>query len=406
VQSGSGVHDTLVNQLLTKIDGVDSLNNILLIGMTNRKDMLDEALLRPGRLEVQVEIGLPDEAGRLQILKIHTSKMSTNSFLARDVALAELAATTKNFSGAELEGLVKAAVSFALNRQVDVSDLSKPIDEDNIKVAMEDFKMAQDEVRPAFGAVVDTLEMYRLNGIIDYGDRFRHLASTCQSLVEQVRNSAKTPLLSCLLEGPAGTGKTALAASMGIDSDFPFVKIVSAENYVGFSEAAKCQSIAKVFDDAYKSPLSIVILDDIERLLEYVAIGPRFSNTILQTLLVLLKKQPPEGRKLLVVGTTSVGPVMEDMGVSTAFNVTLHVPVLREAEIGAVLTTLQAFDPSEMELAMAVVMSASQSGTFAAEMPVKRLLMLLELARQGGSAHHPGGVDVERWKQVIQDLAS
>jgi len=69
------VHDTIVNQLLTKIDGVDSLNNILLIGMTNRKDMLDEAMLRPGRLEVMIEIGLPDEKGRLQILKIHTSKV-------------------------------------------------------------------------------------------------------------------------------------------------------------------------------------------------------------------------------------------------------------------------------------------------------------------------------------------
>lgn len=97
VNSGTGVHDTVVNQLLTKIDGVDALNNILLIGMTNRKDMLDDALMRPGRLEVQVEIGLPDDRGRLQILQIHTAKMARNSFLADDVDLFELARVTKNF---------------------------------------------------------------------------------------------------------------------------------------------------------------------------------------------------------------------------------------------------------------------------------------------------------------------
>jgi SpoVK/Ycf46/Vps4 family AAA+-type ATPase len=161
--------------------------------------MLDEAMLRPGRLEVQIEIGLPDEKGRLQILKIHTSRVSqlsiqvvdfvtlwrrfwrqrtclhsrgcahinhhylvcmsslarkifaylfgrmccaancalqmqTNSFLSQDVDLPLLAERTRNFSGAEIEGLVKSAASYALNRNVDINDLHKPLDEDNIKV--------------------------------------------------------------------------------------------------------------------------------------------------------------------------------------------------------------------------------------------------------------------------------
>ena len=86
--------------------------------MTNRKDMIDDALLRPGRLEVQVEISLPDEGGRHQILKIHTTKMREADYLDQTVSLHSLAADTKNFSGAEIEGLVKSAASYAFARQV------------------------------------------------------------------------------------------------------------------------------------------------------------------------------------------------------------------------------------------------------------------------------------------------
>lgn len=115
---GTGVGDSVVNQLLSKLDGVDQLNNILLIGMTNRKDMIDEALLRSGRLEVHMEISLPDEYGRGQILKIHTAKMRENGKLGSDVDIPELARLTRNFSGAEISGLIKSASSFALQRHI------------------------------------------------------------------------------------------------------------------------------------------------------------------------------------------------------------------------------------------------------------------------------------------------
>ena len=117
VRDGTGVSDSIVNQLLEDRRR-RPLNNILVIGMTNRKDMIDEAILRPGRLELHVEIGLPDEKGRLQILDIKTASMRKAGRLQRDAvdALPELAGRTKNFSGAELEGLVKSAASYALRR--------------------------------------------------------------------------------------------------------------------------------------------------------------------------------------------------------------------------------------------------------------------------------------------------
>jgi vesicle-fusing ATPase len=133
---GTGVNDSIVNQLLSKIDGVDSLNNILIIGMTNRKDMLDEAVIRPGRLEVHIEVGLPDEEGRIQILAIHTGDMRKNGMLAADVSIPDLAARTKNYTGAEIEGLVKAAASYVFERQVDMADLTKVKDFAGVQVRM------------------------------------------------------------------------------------------------------------------------------------------------------------------------------------------------------------------------------------------------------------------------------
>jgi len=325
--SGTGVGDSVVNQLLSKMDGVDQLNNILIIGMTNRIDMIDEALLRPGRLEVHMEISLPDEHGRVQILDIHTVKMRTNGIMGVDVDLNELASKTKNFSGAEISGLVKSATSFAFNRHVKVGTVAGiSNDVENLRVNRNDFMNALDEVRPAFGVAEEELQQVVQNGIIHYDETVDELLHHGQLLVEQVRTSQRTPLVSALLYGPPGSGKTAIAATIAQASEFPFIKLVSPENMVGFNEAQKIAAISKAFADSYKSPLSIIVVDGIERLLDWVPIGPRFSNAILQTLMVLITKRPPKGKRLLVMVTSSLRPAWDELELSDSFDAKLNVP--------------------------------------------------------------------------------
>jgi vesicle-fusing ATPase len=293
---GTGVGDSVVNQLLSKLDGVDQLNNILLIGMTNRKDMIDDALLRPGRLEVQIEISLPDEFGRQQILRIHTAKMKENKVMQEDVDIKELAALTKNFSGAELSGLVKSATSFAFNRHIKVGTMAG-VSEDvtNMKVNREDFLNALSEVKPAFGVSDEELDEAIIYGIVHYSPLVQTIISNGMTYVENVRQAERLKRMSVLFHGPPGSGKTALAAHIAMKSEFPFIKLVTPQALVGFrDEIAKKDYLHKVFTDAYKSPLSILILDNIERLIEWNPVGLRLSNTILQALLTLLQAPPPK----------------------------------------------------------------------------------------------------------------
>jgi len=303
---GTGVGDSVVNQLLSKLDGVDQLNNILLIGMTNRMDMIDEALLRAGRLEVHMEISLPDESGRAQILKIHTAKMRNNNVMENDVDVNELARLTKNFSGAEINGLVKAASSFAFSRHIKVGTMAA-INDDvvNMKVNRQDFLNALEEVKPLFGVAEEELEKRIRGDIIHYSDFINDILEEGRLYINQVRKPNSTPVLSVALHGPPGSGKTALAAKMAIDSGFPFIKLVSPEDMVGFSEMQKVQQLDKTFRDAYKSTLSVIVIDNIEMLVDWVPIGPRFSNTVLVALKVLLGKQPPKvSHSIIEIGVT------------------------------------------------------------------------------------------------------
>ena len=326
---GTGVGDNVVNQLLAKMDGVDQLNNILVIGMTNRKDLIDSALLRPGRFEVQVEIQLPDEEGRVQIFEIQTKKMRENNMLASDVNLKELAALTKNFSGAEIEGLVKSASSFAINKTVNIGKGATKLknkDIANMKVTRQDFLNALQEVTPAFGVSEEDLKTCIEGGVFKFSNSVEDILKNGARYVRQVRESDKSRLVSLLVHGPPGSGKIALAAAIALKSDFPFIRMISPEEIAGMSESAKIAYIDNTFRDAYKSPLNILVIDSIETLVDWVPIGPRFSNNILQVLKVYLKRKPPNNRRLLLISTTSAYSVLKQMDILSCFDNEIAVP--------------------------------------------------------------------------------
>jgi vesicle-fusing ATPase len=382
---GTGVGDNVVNQLLAKMDGVDQLNNILVIGMTNRRDLIDKALLRPGRFEVQLEISLPDEQGRRQILGIHTHKMREAKKLAGDVNVDELAARTKNFSGAEIEGLVKSAASFALNRNIKM-DPKKGITFDNKEVIVRrlDFMDALDENKPAFGVSEQELGDNIRGGIIPYSHSVTEIISLGKQLIEQVKQSDQFPLISVLVHGPPGSGKTALASRIALDSDFPLIKLISPDDMIGMSEAQRVAHLQQIFQDSYKSPLNVLVVDQIEDILDWVNIGPRFSNSVLQALKVFFRKNPPKDRKLIIFATSAQREVLDRMDLLKSFNKEIFVPNISSVDdLHRVFEEVKFLDPPRRQQAVEMIRKETNSSVLG--LGVKNILFNIEAARLSGN---------------------
>lgn len=377
---GTGVGDNVVNQLLAKMDGVDALNNILVIGMTNRKDLIDSALLRPGRFEVQLEIPLPDEAGRRQIFKIHTTSMVKEKKLNKDVNLDELAARTKNFSGAEIAGLVKSAASFAINRHITQDASGIHIDKKEVVVSMDDFNRALQEVKAAFGVSEQELEDCVSGGIINYSPHVQEIMDRGTSLINHVKQSDILSIISVLLHGPPGSGKTALAATIALSSHFPFIRMISPKAMIGMTEANRIQYISNVFLDSYKSPLSVVVIDKIDAIMEWVPIGPRFSNALLQAFMVFLQDKPPNNHKLMVLATTSRHSVLEQMDLLPNFNQEIFVPnVSSVQELISIMEKASFLTPETRQ--QAVQQIHTETKTTVLGMGIKKVLFNIEDAK-------------------------
>uniref|UniRef100_A0A1I7UD62 Vesicle-fusing ATPase n=1 Tax=Caenorhabditis tropicalis TaxID=1561998 RepID=A0A1I7UD62_9PELO len=270
-----------------------------------------------------------------RILRIHTARMREYNKLDPNVDLDELSKRTKNFSGAELEGLVRAAQSSAMNRLVKAGNKAE-VDPDAIEKLMinpGDFEHAlENDVKPQFGRSDDALNRFQSWGMTVWGPEINDILSKGDLSVSQVRNLKARGFKSVLIVGEPKTGKTSLAAQIARNSDFPFVKVVSQEEMIGLTESAKCMALKKAFEDAKRSKLSLLLVDNIDRLIDYSPIGPRFSNPVVQTLLVLFNTLPPPGHRLLVLVTSSSYTFLKELGFLDVVSRVIEVPRLSTPE--------------------------------------------------------------------------
>jgi transitional endoplasmic reticulum ATPase len=261
------VERRVVAQLLSLMDGMSSRGKVVVIGATNRINAIDPALRRPGRFDREIEIGVPDRDGRLEILQIHTRGMP----LEKDVDLGVIANMSHGFVGADLQAVAKEAGIRALRRVLPEIDLTtENIPSDILKkivVTMDDFLSVIKEIEPSALREV-FVEIPDVNW-----DDIGGLADVKQELQEAVEwplkyqglflHSDATPPKGILLYGPPGTGKTLMAKAAAHESEANFISIKGPEllsKWVGESE----KGVREVFRKARQAAPCIVFFDEID----------------------------------------------------------------------------------------------------------------------------------------------
>jgi len=285
------VERRVVAQLLTLMDGLEPRQNVVVIGATNRVDAIDEALRRPGRFDREIVVGVPDEAGRREILAIHTRGMP----LAEDVDLDDVARITYGFVGADLAALSREAAIDALRRNLPNIDLEAaeipPDVLEQLNVTHDDFMNALKRVQPS--ALREIMIQVPDVGWDDVGG----LEEAKRSLREGVELPLKhpeaferlgiRPAKGFLLFGPPGTGKTLLAKAVARESEANFIATKSSDllsKWYGESE----QQVARLFQRARQVAPTVIFIDEIDSLapqrgggLGEPAVTERVVNTIL-----------------------------------------------------------------------------------------------------------------------------
>ena len=266
-ETSGDVERRVVAQLLSLMDGMDERNDVVVIGATNRLDALDPALRRGGRFDREIEIGVPDMGGRLEILQVHTRGMP----LADGVDMEQYAESTHGFVGADLESLSKEAAMNALRRLRPRLDLEQDeIDADvleSMQVTETDFKEALKGITPSalrevFVEVPD-VTWDQVGGLAGTKDRLQEAIQwplDYPSVFEQLDMAAARGVL---LYGPPGTGKTLLAKAVANEAESNFISIKGPEllnKYVGESE----KGVREVFEKARANAPTVIFFDEID----------------------------------------------------------------------------------------------------------------------------------------------
>jgi transitional endoplasmic reticulum ATPase len=266
-EAGGDVERRVVAQLLSLLDGLEDRGQITVIGATNRVDAVDPALRRPGRFDREIEIGVPDTAGREEILNIHTRGMPLDD----DVDLEQYADHTHGFVGADLESLAKEAAMGALRRvrpDLDLDDGEIAADVlDSIAVTDDDFRDALRGIEPSAmrEVVVDTPDVTwdDVGGLDDAKARLQETIQWPMAHGDAYDRVGLDPSKGVLLYGPPGTGKTLLAKAVANEADANFISIKGPElfnKYVGESE----KGVREVFSKARENAPAVVFFDEID----------------------------------------------------------------------------------------------------------------------------------------------
>ncbi|RLM72803.1 AAA family ATPase [Halorubrum sp. Atlit-26R] len=256
---GGDVENRVVGQLLSLMDGLDARGDVIVIGATNRVDTIDPALRRGGRFDREIEIGVPGESGRRQILDVHTRRMP----LADDVDLDRIASRTHGFVGADIEGLAQEAAMTALRRARE-SD-SRALNE--VTVSKADFEAAHASVEPSamreYVAEQPTTDFADVGGLDDAKEELERAVTWPLSYGPLFDAAGADPPTGVLLYGPPGTGKTLLARAIAGESGVNYIQVAGPElldRYVGESEKA----VRELFDRARQAAPAIIFFDEID----------------------------------------------------------------------------------------------------------------------------------------------